>query len=178
MTPKPWLHLSFSQPPAMSFKDSPKPPTALQKTKAVSLELTEETASLVSDSVSINSTITLENLPLNPSRLLTPPWSTEDTPSTSLAGPSQTSGWSSSDTEERLSLDWARVLPATSDTTRSAETSLDWLLFQLSGAAKLYPSHQLAKSDKRNKNVFFSNEKVERCNPTLFPLQQIVLIKF
>ena len=101
----------------MSFKDSPKPPTALQKTKAVSLELTEETeetASLVSDSVSINSTITLENLPLNPSRLLTPPWSTEDTPSTSAGGPSQTSGWSS-DTEERLSLDWAaRVLPATS----------------------------------------------------------------
>ena len=112
----------------MSFKDSPKPPTALQKTKAVSLELgeeTEETASLVSESVSINSTITLENLPLNPSRLLTPPWSTEDTPSSSVGAGvavlslSQTSGWSS-DTEERLSLDWARVLPATADTTRSA----------------------------------------------------------
>ena len=105
----------------MSFKDSPKPPTALQKTKAVSLDLTEETdetVSLISDSVSINSTITLENLPLNPSRLLTPPWSTEDTPSGSV-GPSlsQTSGWST-DTEERLSLDWVRLLPT--DTTRSA----------------------------------------------------------
>ena len=55
----------------MSFKDSPKPPTALKKTKALSLDLaeteTDETVSLISDSVSINSTITLENLPLNPS---------------------------------------------------------------------------------------------------------------
>ena len=114
----------------MSFKDSPKPPTALQKTKALSLELaeeTEETVSLLSDSVSINSTITLENLPLNPSRLLTPPWSTEDTPSSSVGGgvgvPSlgHTSGWSS-DTEERLSLDWVRLLPT--DSTRSAFSKL------------------------------------------------------
>ena len=112
----------------MSFKDSPKPPTALQKTKALSLDLTEtetdETVSLISDSVSINSTITLENLPLNPSRLLTPPWSTEDTPSSSVGGGvglpslSHTSGWSI-DTEERSrDLDWARLLPT--DTTRSA----------------------------------------------------------
>ena len=110
----------------MSFKDSPKPPTALQKTKALSFELaeeTEETVSLLSDSVSFNSTITLENLPLNPSRLLTPPWSTEDTPSSSVGGEpgapslSHTSDWSS-DTEERMSLDWVRLLPR--DTTRSA----------------------------------------------------------
>ena len=135
----------------MSFKDSPKPPTALQKTKALSLELaeeTEETVSLLSDSVSINSTITLENLPLNPSRLLTPPWSTEDTPSSSVGGgvgvPSlgHTSGWST-DTEERSrDLDWVRLVAT--DTTRSANF-LDCLLARPTGALQL----------KETKIIFF-----------------------
>lgn len=68
----------------MSFKDSPQPPAALHKTKALSVE--ENDASLLSDSVSVDSTVTLENLPLKPGRLQTPPWSTEDSSSCSGAG--------------------------------------------------------------------------------------------
>lgn len=56
---------------------SPQPTPALQSTKALSFEKTEDTVSVISDSVSLDSTVTLENIRLNPSRLLTPPWSTE-----------------------------------------------------------------------------------------------------
>ena len=46
--------------------------------QALSVDTAEESSvSLVSDSVSVDSTVTLENLPFKPSRLLTPPWSTE-----------------------------------------------------------------------------------------------------
>ena len=69
--------------PVMSVNSSSShpqvPQAALQTTKALSFEKTEESISQISDSVSLDSTVTLENLPLNPSRLVTPPWSTEDT---------------------------------------------------------------------------------------------------
>lgn len=69
----------------MSFKESPQPPAALQTTKALSFE-EENSSSLISDSVSVDSTVTLENLPLKAGRLKTPPWSTHDTPSWSTRG--------------------------------------------------------------------------------------------
>ena len=70
----------------MSFKESPQPPAALQITKALSFEAEENSSSLISDSVSMDSTVTLENLPLKAGRLKTPPWSTHDTPSWSTLG--------------------------------------------------------------------------------------------
>ena len=95
--------------------------------QALSVDTTEESSvSLVSDSMSLDSTVTLENLPFKPSRLLTPPWSTE----TSREGVaedegggglepdrSESPGWSETQSVG-LALDWARV--PYWDSTRSA----------------------------------------------------------
>ena len=101
--------------------------------QALSVDTAEESSvSLVSDSVSVDSTVTLENLPFKPSRLLTPPWSTE----TSREGVaedegggggggggglepdrSESPGWSETQSVG-LALDWARV--PYWDSTRSA----------------------------------------------------------
>ena len=109
--------------PSRSF-----PPVPLQTTKALSLDKSDslsQSVSIVSDTGSAGSTLTLENLRLNPARLLTPPWSTEDTPSISHESGDmgqlghhgqhptvQSPGWSSaySDTDSMgLQLSWARV---------------------------------------------------------------------
>jgi hypothetical protein len=59
-------------------RSPPQPQEALQKTKAFSFENTSDTVSLISESsLSIGSTVTLENLPLPPPLGFSPPWSTE-----------------------------------------------------------------------------------------------------
>ena len=101
--------------------------------QALSVDTAEESSvSLVSDSVSVDSTVTLENLPFKPSRLLTPPWSTEtsregvaeDEDEGGGAGGgglepdrSESPGWSETQSVG-LALDWARV--PYWDSTRSA----------------------------------------------------------
>lgn len=105
------------------------PPLPLQTTKALSFDQSDslsQSVSIVSDTGSAGSTLTLENLRLNPARLLTPPWSTEDTPSCSHESASgqqhgyhdhanmvQSPGWSSAYSADNdsmgLQLSWARV---------------------------------------------------------------------
>ena len=59
-------------------RSPPLPQAALQTSKAFSFETTSETVSLISESsLSIGSTVTLENLPLKPPLGFSPPWSTE-----------------------------------------------------------------------------------------------------
>ena len=58
-------------------RSSHQPQEPLQKTKAFSLETTSETVSLISESsLSVGSTVTLENLPLPSHLAFSPPWST------------------------------------------------------------------------------------------------------
>ena len=83
-------------------RSPPQPQEALQKTKAFSFENTDETVSLISESsLSVGSTVTLENLPLPPPLGFSPPWSTEGSFNNGLLlAPSragrtdQSSGWS------------------------------------------------------------------------------------
>ena len=100
---------------------SRKPLTALKSTQAVSVDRSDSlsrSVSLVSDTVSLDSTLTLENLRLNPARLVTPPWSTDDTdPGDHDPGHQvlHSPGWSShspgcSETDSLgLTLNWSRV---------------------------------------------------------------------
>ena len=80
------------------------PRAALQTTKALSLDKSDtlsQSVSLTNSTGSAGSTLTLEHLRLDPARLLTPPWSTEDTPTCSQASHAlvQSPGWSSVDTD-------------------------------------------------------------------------------